>query len=336
MLERNASRWRGALASFVFVSGRSALAAAVLAAIAVLAALPVLSGAEPRSPPWTRVDEGATGERTGAVLLRVPGSDRLLLVGAAEGAPCVQAFDPESRAWSSVSAAGPAAERFQPYYQAACDPSARTVYCLSGGSVLHAFSLAEGTWSSSPPAAELDGLSWHALACDPRRGKLVAIGADKKAGAIGWTRTVVYDIATGKWSRLEVEQRESDDGGARRPCRELEALGEAAADLAGRIRLAWFRDPEGAGTDEEIRSLAARAESLSRLPPAGGFRAQVESVAELLGKRRLLGALRAARDLSRSIEDAAEAACGVPRSRRNSPLAFDEASGLFVLFGGDH
>ncbi|MGQ9592232.1 MAG: kelch repeat-containing protein, partial [Planctomycetota bacterium] len=233
--------------------------------------------------------------------------------------------------WSAFAERGPPAERFEPYYQAAYHPGTRTVYCLSGGPVLYAFRLDDRSWKRFPPAAELEGLSWHALACDPERGRLVAIGADKKAGATGWTRAVVYDIASGTWTRLETETEEG-----RRARREFETLGEALWDFAGRARLAFFRDPAGVGEEAELVELSSRAERLRALPRAGGFAGEVDRLGALVRERKTLEALREARSLIRAVEDAAERASCVPRARRNSPLAFDPPSRRFVLFGGDH
>ena len=69
-------------------------------------------------------------------------------------------------AWATLAATGPTKDELHPYYQAAYDPGTKTVYCLSGGPVLYAFHVVDKTWKTLP-APELEGLSWHALACDP-------------------------------------------------------------------------------------------------------------------------------------------------------------------------
>jgi len=281
---------------------------------------------------WAKVDEGRTGGRVGSVLLHAPDLKRMLLVGPADGAPLVQAFDPAARAWTEFASAAPTAGRgFHPYYQAAYDPGTKTVWCLSGGPVLHSFCVADKTWKAHPPARELDGLSWHTMACDAIGKRLVVVGADKKADNLGWSRTVVYDVALGKWSRLEV-----DDAKVVGVHRELVAAKEAAIDLAGRIRLAWYRDPKGIGTEEELRALGGRCEALKSMPQMDEFVREVDVLAALLGGRKTHDALKAARALQRRIEEFAEAQYPVPPSRRNSPLAFDEKNRVFVLFGGDH
>ena len=307
-----------------------------LGILAILAA-GVLAGSAwcaEAGPPnaWVKVDEGKTGVRPGSVLVAAPDLKQMLLVGAAKGAPFVQAFDPAARAWSEFAPdAPPLKEGIHPYYQAAYDPSTKTVYCLSGGPVLHAFSTTEKTWRMHPPAPELEGLSWHTLACDTAGKRLVVVGADKRADNLGWCRTVVYDIAADKWSRLDVA-----DGKVVKEHQELIAAKEAAIDLVGRIRLAWFRDPKGVGTEAERKSLAERCDALKKMPQMDRLVGDVDAVVRLLGEKTTLDALKAARALQRKIEEAAEAQYPVPCSRRNSPLVHDAKNRLFVLFGGDH
>jgi len=298
----------------------------------VIAAEPAAAGAA-QSPlgTWVKADEGKTGERSGAVLVYARDLGQMLLIGGAKGAPFVQAFDPAARTWSEFSAAAPTKDGIDPYYQAAYDPGTRTVYCLSGGPVMYSFSVADKTWKTHPAAPELEGLSWHAMACDPAGKRLVVVGADKKADNLGWTRTVVYDISAGKWTRLDV----ADDKVAGEH-KELVAAKEAAIDLAGRVRLAWYRDPKGVGTEAELKALGERCEALKKLPQTARFAADIDAVAGLLAGRKTLDALKAARTLERRIEEFAEAQYPAPPSRRNSPLVFEEKSKVFVLFGGDH
>jgi len=282
--------------------------------------------------PWVKVDEGQTGDRSGSVLLYASDLKRMLLVGPAKGAPFVQAFDPATRTWSEFASAAPAVQRgIHPYYQATYDPAGKTVYCLSGGPVLYSLSLVEKAWKVHPAAPELEGLAWHTVACDTIGRKLVVVGADKRPDNLGWSRTVVYDIGLGEWSRLEV----ADQQVAQRH-RQMVAAKEAVIDLVGRIRLAWYRDPQGVGTAEELSALGKRCEALKRMPQAGSFAEGIDAVAELLASRKTLDALRRAREMQREVEASAEAQYPVPCARRNSPLAFDEKNGVFVLFGGDH
>jgi hypothetical protein len=282
---------------------------------------------------WVRVDEGQTGQRSGSVLLWAPDLKRMLLVGPAQGAPFLQAFDPATRTWSQLASAAPSVKGgIHPYYQAAYDPGSKTVYCLSGGPVLYSFSLAERTtWKAHPAAPELEGLSWHTMACDTIHGRLVVLGADKKADNLGWSRTVIYDIASGKWSRLEVADKQ-----VVRQHRELVAAKEALIDLVGRIRLAWYRDPRGVGTAAELAALGRRCEALKKTAQMSKFAEGIDAVADLLAGGKTLDALRSARQAQRRIEESAEAQYPVPCARRNSPLAFDEKNRVFVLFGGDH
>ena len=303
---------------------------ALVLALCGLLRLPA-SAVEPQAPAWTRIPEADTGDRTGSVLFYAADSKRMLLVGPVKGAPFARTFDPAVRVWSDLSWAAPPAETFHPYYQAAYDPSAKTLFCLSGGNVLHCFDVAEKSWRNLPPAPALDGLSWHTMACDPVGRRLVVVGADKNADNIGWSRTVVYDISSGKWARLDVP-----DAKVVQVHRQFVALKESTIDLIGQIRLAWFRDPKGIGTDAELDGLIARCKSLKKLPQAEAFAADMDAVAALIGKKKTLEALKTARRLQRRIEQAAEAQYPVPCSRRNSPLVYDAKNKVFVLFGGDH
>jgi hypothetical protein len=281
-------------------------------------------------PTWDKIDEGVTATRDGSVLLHAPDRKQLLLVGPGKG-PFVQAFDPATKAWSDFAAAGPTKDAIHPYYQSVYDPGTKTVYCLSGGSVLYAFDTAGKTWKTFPPAPELDGLSWHALACDPAGKRLVLVGSDKKVDNLGWLRTVVLDLTTGKWSRLDVtdERIAKDHKG-------LVAATEALIDLGGRIRLAWYRDPKGVGTEAELKALQDRCAGLKKLLQMGPFAHDVDRVATLIAARKTCDSLKATRVLQRKIEEAAEAQYPVPCSRRNAPLAYDAKNKVFVLFGGDH
>jgi hypothetical protein len=282
------------------------------------------------SPTWNKLDEGVTGARDGSVLLDAPDRKQLLLVGPGKG-PFVQAFDPATKAWTDFVAVGPTKDAIHPYYQTAYDPVTKTVYCLSGGSVLYAFDMASKNWKTYPPAPELDGLSWHTLACDPAGKRLVVVGSDKKMDNLGWLRTVVLDLTSGKWSRLDVtDERIAKDH------KDLIAVTEALIDLGGRIRLAWYRDPKGIGTEEELKVVQDRCAALKKLSQMGPFADEVDRVAHLLAARKTLDGLKAIRALQQKAEEAAQAQYPVPCSRRNSPLVYDAKNKFFVLFGGDH
>lgn len=158
----------------------------------------------------------------------------------------------------------------------------------------------------------------------------MVVGADKKLDNLGWVRTVIYDLTSGKWQRLVLDQH------VEREHRELVTAKEATIDLVGRIRLAWYRDPKGIGTEAELKALVERCMTLKKLPQMVRFAADLDRIAAMLSNRQTLDALGFARAMQRKIEEAAEAQYPVPCSRRNSPLVFDLANKVFVLFGGDH
>ncbi|HPD16496.1 MAG TPA: kelch repeat-containing protein [Planctomycetota bacterium] len=299
--------------------------------LCILATLTIAAAAETPNA-WMKLPAAASDCRPGSVLLAAPDLKQMLLVVAGEkDAPQVRAFDPAAGTWSDLAPAPKQKGGFFPYYQAAYDPGTKSIYCLSGGPVLHAFRVEEKTWTAHPPAPELEGLSWHALACDPAGKRLVVVGSDKKADNLGWLRTVVYDIPAGRWTKMDVMDEQVE-----REHRELVAAKEAVIDLRGRIRLAWFRDPKGVGTEAELKALAERCDALKKMPQMAAFAAEVDGVAAHLGQQKTLDALTAARALQSKLEAAAEAQYPIPCSRRNSPLVYDPTSRLLVLFGGDH
>ncbi|MGE3804593.1 MAG: kelch repeat-containing protein [Gemmataceae bacterium] len=290
-----------------------------------------LCAAEPTATSgWSKIESGHAGTSEGAMLVAVPDLGKLYLVGPGKKA-FIQAFDPVKKTWTDVSAVGPTKKQpIHPYYQTAYDPGSKTIYCLSGDSILYAFHTVDKTWKTLPPAPELDGLSWQALACDPAGKRLVVVGSDKKIDNLGWLRTVVLDLNTGKWSRLEV------DPGVAKEHQALIAANEALIDLGGRIRLAWYRDPVGVGSDTERKSLQDRCLALRKRPALAKHTADLDNVAELLAGRKTLASLRAVRALQRKVEEQAEAQFPVPCARRNAPLVHDAKNKVFVLFGGDH
>ena len=280
---------------------------------------------------WTQVNTGKTGKRTGSVLVRA--GDRMLLFGGSvRGAPYVQAFDPKTREWSEFSKAGPKVGRYglHPYYQTAYDPKTKTVYCLSGGPVF-AFDVEKKTWKSLGHPKELHGLSWHTVAIDPGGRKLVVVGSDKRVDNLGWTRTAIMDLDSGKWSTLPLP-----DKAVVKRHRELVAAKEAMIDLIGRIRLAWYRDPNGIGAEDELKALAKRCADLKALPAMVNYADGISTVAALFAEKKTLEALKAARTLREQLTVHTAKQYPVPSSRRNSPLVFDPKNKVFVLFGGDH
>lgn len=301
----------------------------VLPTVAVLLLIaPLALAAEPAK--WSKADEDKTGERNAATLLHLPEQKQMLLVGPAKGAAFVQALDLGTRTWSEVAAAGPIKEPIQPYYQTAYDPGSKTIYCLSGGNVLYTFHTVDKTWKTLPAAVELEGLSWHALACDPAGKRLVVIGSDKKLDNLGWLRTVVFDIPSGKWQRLDPEASVVKEH------RERVAAREALIDLIGRLRLAWYRDPRGEGTDAERTALLKGCTEWKSRAAVKSLADEIDAVAAALRERKMLDALKSVRALERKVEEMTEASYPVPCSRRNAPLVFDPKSQKFVLFGGDH
>jgi hypothetical protein len=319
-----------------FSWSRAPLTAHALGLAALLAAAlcggPIGAADAIPSHQWLNVRADQAAARLGSVLLYDADGQRMLLVGPTDTSVSIQAFDLAKKTWNALDITGPTVKGgLRPYYQAAYDPAGKTVYCLSGDAVLYAWRVGSKTWKTHPAAPELEGLSWHTMACDPVGRKLVVVGADKKVDNLGWSRTVVHDIVSGQWSRLE-----APDGKVLQQHRQLVAAKEAVVDLAGRIRLTWFRDPKGVGTEVELKSLRERCANLKQMPQAEAFAGQIDALAAQLAAGKTLDALSQAGALLRRVEESAEAQYPVPCSRRNSPLAFDEQNGVFVLFGGDH
>jgi hypothetical protein len=300
-----------------------------LAALSLIAVSLSFAQTEPGNR-WTKSSPGTGGDRTGSMFVSID-DKRMLLVGPAKDAAFVQAFDPEAKTWTDFSSAMPTKNGIDPYFQTAYDSGTKTIYCLSGASVLYAFDPIGKTWKSFPAAAELDGLAWHTMACDPVKHRLVVVGADKKADSLGWSRTVVFDIPTATW-----KSSEAIGTGIRAEHRELVAAKEAAIDLVGRIRLAWYRDPKGVGSEAELASLRERCAALGKLPRMDAFAASADGVHDALNRKETLAALKMAHALQRQIEERGEKQYPVPCSRRNSALVYDPKSRVFVLFGGDH
>lgn len=297
-----------------------------------------LHSAAADGPAWSKVNTGQTGGRQGSVLLHVPELKRMLLVGLAKDAPFVQAFDPQQGVWEEFSADEPMPSDFnnpnkQPgfSFQAAYDSGSRTIYCLSSGNVLYAFDTVAKSWKTSSPEPELSNLAWPTLACDTLGRRLVVVGAEKKGNELGWSRTVVCELATGVWKRLEVTDAE-----VLAQHRELVAGKESLIDLAGAVRSAWYRDPAGVGSEAERDSLLAQLKAIAARAGLAKHSAELAVIREAIRERDLLAALRQTRALQRVVEESAEAQFPVPCARRNSPLAFDPATQRFVLFGGDH
>jgi len=301
---------------------------------------------------WQKIGDGPPAWRTGSVLVFAPDAGRMLLFGgvldlskvpkkdrAGKDVHYVQALDTATTKWEVFSEARPK-KGVHPYYQTAYDAKDKKVYCLSQilnytfytrEGRLHAFDLAAKTWKSDPQDPVLRDMHWNTMALDPEKRRLVVVGADKRPGHIGWSRTVLYDIGTGKWSPLPPPAPE-----VVKEHTELVAAKEALIDLIGRTRLAWYRDPKGVGTDAELKALGERSAALAGMSGMATFKNDLKGYDELVSAKKTLEALKAARALQQRMEAHAEAQYPVPPCRRNSPLVYDAKNKCMVLFGGDH
>lgn len=288
---------------------------------------------------WSQVNQGLTGPHDGATLIHLPATKQFLLVGPGQrewkgnerkGA-FVQVFDPVKNAWSDF-AEGPAVKpEIHPYYQTAYDSVGNVVYCLGGGATLFEFHVADKTWVARDPVDELADLSWQSVACDSVGRRLIVVGSDKRVDNLGWMRTVVIDLTNGKWKRIAVPE-----GKLHEDHRQAVESIASVARLIGHIRLAWYRDPKGEGTDAERADLVQQVGRLKGAMALKRHTDQFDALAKLLTEKRLLDGLRTAKLLQRQVEESDEASYPVPCSRRNSPLVFDPKNNVCLLFGGDH
>jgi hypothetical protein len=156
------------------ITAKAKLAAAAFSVILTILAGNVAWCASNNGPitinQWFRVDQGKTGD--GSMPVHADHIKQMLLVARAKDGAIVQAFDPVAKSWSDYSTAFPIKKGINPYYQTAYDPCTKTVFCLSGGSVLYGFNNVDKTWKALPPAPELDGLSQ--LRDMARQGRSVA------------------------------------------------------------------------------------------------------------------------------------------------------------------
>ena len=288
---------------------------------------------------WTLRNQGQTGPHDGSMLIHLPSSKQFLLIGPGQrewkgserrGA-FVQAYDPASNTWSDVADGPSAKPEIHPYYQTAYDSIGNVVYCLGGGTTLFEYHVADKKWVTSDPVEELADLSWQSLACDSVGRRLIVVGSDKRVDNLGWMRTVVLDLTTKKWKRFAVPDAKTQE--------EHRHAVDAIASLAkliGQIRLVWYRDPTGEGTDAERAELVRQIGMLKSSAAVRPHVEKLDSIGKLLTGKRLLDGLRSARELHRLVEQSAEASYPVPCSRRNSPLVFDPKNKVCLLFGGDH
>ncbi|MHC4915639.1 MAG: kelch repeat-containing protein [Planctomycetota bacterium] len=320
---------------------KNARAASVTAtALLLLGCASVRAGEEANA--WKKIGPGPAWS-DGAVLVPA-GSGRMLFFGGLpkKGNPYVQSLDAAAAKWSTDSEGTPVKIMgVLPLYRTAYDAGAGKVYCLSQVRWSHYVSLPEGllysydlkakTWKEHPRDPLLVDMDWLVMAMDTRRNRLVVVGAGKKPENVGWSRTAFYDIKTGKWSALPLPP---DD--VVKKHRDLVAAKESLIDLIGRTRLAWYRDPKGVGTAEELKALAERCAKLALVPGMAGFKAELDGYKGLITAKKTLPALKAARALQTKMELRAEVEYPVPPSRQNSPLVYDAKNDACVLFGGDH
>ncbi len=328
----------------------------ILALAAISCLLPVGQLAAADANTWRKIGEGIPVWRNGGALVYVSAEGKMLAFGgildrwkvprkdrAKRDVHYVQAFDPAAAKWSTYSEARPKGVCF-PYYRAVCDPAGKKVYCLSQvdsrvqlppnpppEGLLFSFDLTAGTWKAHERDPLLKDMNWHTMALDPGKRRLVVVGSEQLPGGVGWSRTVVYDIASGKWSRLS-----PPDAKIAKEHKELVAATEMLIELIGRTRLAWYRDPKGIGTVAEISALQERCARLSKMSGMAGFKDDLSAYDKLISAKKTLDALKFARALQSRIEARAEAQYPVPPCRRNSPLVYDARNKCMVLFGGDH
>jgi len=299
-----------------------------------------LAAAEPANT-WKKIGAGPAW-RDGAVLVPA-GTTKFLYFGGLpkKGVPYVQALDAAAGKWSTHSEGAASRQGIFPLYRTAYDPRAGKTYCLSQVRWSHFICLPEGllysydlkakTWNGHPRDPLLAEMDWHVMAFDSAKRRLVLVGADKRPEKVGWSRTVFYDLASGKWSALAPPA-----AGVVKKHGELVAAKEALIDLIGRTRLAWYRDPKGVGTPVELKKLTERCAKLGEMPGMAGFKVDLAKYPRLIAAKKTLEALKHARALQMKMEIRAEAEYPVPPSRQNSPLVYDARNKACVLFGGDH
>ncbi len=316
----------------------------ILRGVLIVAAVILVSGEEPAlagaANTWQKLGS-APSWRDGAVLVPA-GAKQFLYFGGPpkKGQAYVQAFDATAVKWSTHSEAAPGRGPL-PLYRAAYDPGTGRIFCLSQKRWSHFVYLPEGllysydpkarTWKEHPRDPLLAEIDWHVMALDSKRQRLVVVGGSKRPENVGWSRTVFYDIASGKWSVLPLPPADIV-----KKHKELVAAKESLIDLIGRTRGAWYRDPKGVGTAAELAALIARCAKLVARPGMIEFKADLAKYPGLIAAKKTLDALKAARALQLKMELRADEQYPVPPSRQNSPLVYDAKNDVCVLFGGDH
>jgi len=284
---------------------------------------------------------GKTGNRLGASLVWQADKKRVLLLGGElEGLGAyVQAFDPVTGAWSDLPGKNPGG-RF-PTCNAAYDAASKTIYFLHGDAnsiplrendvTLMAYDAETNGWRNVPTDPQMKKMAYMMIVFDPEVKQLVVIGADQDTGNLGWMKVMAYDVASGQWSRVDCGTE------ADRQAHETRQLAlQAIRDLVGRTRNAWYKDPAGTGTAAERADLSILSATLAKMQGMKSFTAALDGYVAQIKDSQLLDALKSLRALQRSFEDDMEARAPVPCARRESPLAYDEANKVVVMFGGDH
>ncbi|MHC4915060.1 MAG: kelch repeat-containing protein [Planctomycetota bacterium] len=259
---------------------------------------------------------------------------RAVLVGGRKvtGGQFAVTLDPASGAWSGLSDARPKLDKRQAVSAgsaAAIDPEGRRIYCLLGRR-LAVFDVEKKSWSETASSDLLGELTAAKMAFSPGGGEVVLVGSEVDLARCGWMSALAFDVAAGKWRRLEL-----GTGEARARHAERVAVLRALEELVGRVRHAWYRDPAGRGTDAEREAISAKLAALAEMPGGESAAAGAAPVSAAVKSGKLLDALKSARKLHREFEAAVEAASPVPPARRNSPLVCDPVNKVLVLFGGD-
>lgn len=289
-------------------------------------------------PQWKKVAVEQTGSRLGAMLVSDHAQQKMYLVGETKNAPFVQKWDVQEEKWSEQSPNNPAGkEVFQAAYQTVLAAPEGKIYCLSSDPMkpqsitLYVYLIEKNKWDKIPVPEEVASLAWHTMTFETQGNRLVILGATKKGNQVGWTQTWFFDTRKQTWSILPLPDRElqqrHQNGVARR---------EGLIDLVGRIRLAWYRDPNGQGTEAERQGLLNRIKEYLANPLYSSCSEKLADVQKRITEKKLLEALTATRNLQRQMEEQTEADYPVPSSRRNSPLVYDAQHHVCVLFAGDH
>jgi len=330
-------RTPGLLGRRVMLLIRMKVVAAVCVAVVACSGVgsaPEVRAAEVPVNQWTVVDDELTGSREGQLLVYAPWLRKAVLFdGRIEGETSyMQVFDPRSRGWSDFSSAKPEL-RFGASaadFCAVCEPESKQILYLYRDR-LFSFDSRDKKWREHAAEPLLSSLTGRSMAYDPLNRQLVVVGSGTAGEELGWMVTLTYDPSSGKWQKRVVGDQEAH----LKQAALLKGI-DRLAELVGRTRMTWYRDPAGVGTEEERRELAQRCRALAEMPGLEAVRGEIDLIGDLIGQKKTLEALKAARELKLELEETAEAGALTPPARRNSPLVCDPANRVMVLFGGDH